>query len=257
MWNEKDKNRLGFSEPKTLSSCEHISIKLNTIFSIVCRIDSFFLIFSLNRKAMRDPRGVDRISASYDMPAVTKDHKKSGGDLENGIGISYDTNTSTTVECVSEKGAIVLVSTGDTMPIEATINLDLDDDENENEPEVKETEKSAKVDNAPIDEVEQKRKVNGENSSTTESDDKFNVDVSPRNDTSEKPPELMNGIEYNSDDVVNNKLRSSIESLAADDNGEVESNDQRSSKATATAAKSKKRKISISSEDEQPPPAKK
>lgn len=206
---------------------------------------------------MRDPRGVDRITASYDMPAVTKDHTKSGGDPENGIEISYETNNSTTVECFSEKEAIVLVSTADTLPIEATINLELDDDENENEPKVKEADKSAKVINAPIDEVEQKKKLNGENASTTESDDKFNVDVSPSNDTSEKPQELMNGIEYNSEDVVNNKIRSSIESLAADDNGEVESNDQRSSKATTTAAKSKKRKISISSEDEQPPPAKK
>lgn len=200
---------------------------------------------------MRDPRGVDRCTASYDMPAVIKDSIKSGGDPKNGIEINYDTNNST--ECVSEQDAIVLVTTADPMPSETTINSDVDKDEDENAVNVNETVKSAKVNDAPNEEVEQKKKSNGKNSSKSESEDKFMVDVS----ACEKPPELMNGIEYNSDDGVNNKIRSSTESLAADDNGEIECNDRRSNKTTAAATKSNKRKISISSEDEQPPPAKK
>lgn len=214
---------------------------------------------------MRDPRGVDHcITASYDMPAVIKDSTKVDGEAKNDIKISYDTNNSANVESVSEHKEIILVATGETMPSETTIDLDLDENENDNESKVRDINSNAKVLNAQIDGVERHKKLNGadDGPSKVKSDDKFNADVSSQSEHTNKIlSELVNGIECNLDGDVNdlnsNRTRLSTESHAANDNGTVERNEQRSNKATTTATKSNKRKISISSEDEQLPPAKK
>lgn len=215
---------------------------------------------------MRDPRGVSRITASHDMPAIIKDNTKANDDQKKDIEVSSGRKNSTTVECVSEQEDIILVTTGDTMHSESTttINIDLDEVENDNESKVTESDGSVKVINADIVEIERRKALNGTSgsSSNVKNDNKFSADE--KNEiTSEKQSELVNGIGIgcNSDgsvsDIDSNKIRSSTESLATNDDGAVESNNQRSSKATATTTKSNKRKFSTSSGDEQPPPAKK
>lgn len=209
---------------------------------------------------MRNPRGVDRITVSYDMPAVIKESTKVDGGPKEDTEVSHDTNNSANVENVCEHEEIILVTTGDTMPSETTINLDLDEEENDND-----NDKNAKLINVQSDEAGRHKSLNGtdDGPSKVKNDDKHNADVSSKSEhTSKNPSELVNGIGCNYDDDVNdlnsNKTRSSTESLAAiDKNGAVERNEQRSSNASTTATKSNKRKISISSEDEQPPPAKK
>lgn len=211
---------------------------------------------------MRGPRSVDRITLSYDIPTIIKDNTKFKSELMKDIEVSYDTNNSTNVQCVSEQEEIILVTTGDTMPSETTIDLDLDDDENDNESTVTETDKSAKVISVQIDSIERNETLNGadDNPSKVKNDHKFNVVVRLTNDSNcEKQSELANGSKCISDGLANDfdseKAQLPTESLATADIT-VESNDQQPSKTTTTGTTSNKRKLSISSGDEQPPPAK-
>lgn len=221
-----------------------------------------YFICSLNQKAMRGPRSVNRITLPYGIPTIIKDSTKFESELMKDIEVSYDTNNSTNVQCVSEQEEIILVTTGGTMPSETTIDLDLVDEENDNESTVTGTDKSAKVVSVQNDSIERNETLNGadDNPSNVKNDDEFNVVVRLSNDsTCEKRSELANGSKCITDGPANDfdgkKKQLSTESIATPDNT-GESNDQQPSKTTTTETTSNKRKISISSEDEQPPPAK-
>lgn len=204
---------------------------------------------------MRESRGVDRIIAAYDMPAVIKDNIKIDCEPKKSIEARDDVIHTTN----QQKGTIV-VTAGDMTPNEMSTSIDLNDVEGDSEPKKAETDKSAKVINSQNDEVDQHKplKSAGDGSSKAQNNGRITVDASSRGkDNCGKHDEFVNGIDGVVDEFENNKTQSTTESIAASDSGAAGSNDQRSSEVKTAGTKSNKRKISISSEDEQPPPAKK
>lgn len=225
---------------------------------------------------MRDPRGVDRITAvltcendseksasfmqkstSYDMPAVIKNTTKVDSEQKQEYGIGDNANHSKNVECVSESNVSALVTTSTS---EKTTRLDLADAENDIDAKMEESDNSVKVISECDANVELHKTLNGAEDAATENiDDIVYVDVSAR--TTEKQtitpvPEIQSSSGGIVKNVVTNKVPPSTESPVASDNGTIEINDQRSSKTAAITTNSNKRKLSISSEDEQPPAAK-
>lgn len=208
---------------------------------------------------MRESRGVERITAAYDMPAVIKDNIKVDGEPRKSIEARDDASHTT-----NQQKETILVTTGDMVPNEmstsTSTSIQLDDAKNDNQPKKAEPNKSARMIHSQNDEDDQHKTINsaGDGSSKAKNYGRITFDVSSRGKSNcGKHAEFLNGIDGVDDEFEKNKARSTTASTTANDSEAAGSNDQRSSEVTSAVTKSNKRKISISSEDEQPPPAKK